>query len=117
MLLINRYIMESRFETGRGSGFGRDFMKQGKEPVKAKKARAQIFPSIAKALSTLDYGGIFSTTGSKRLYVVTKADWGKKSEGKVAKGFKEGTPFEEVKNFSIRTKDKHGASRSRKFKD
>ncbi len=105
---------------GKGSKKGREkyASKKGatqKGAVKSVKSRVRIYTSIAKALEQGKVGEIFSTTGSDRLYVVSKADWGKKSKGKIAKGFTPGasTPssdWKSVKAHSMRTSLKHGAS-------
>ena len=65
-------------------------------------------------------GQMFSTKGAGRLYVKSKAGWGKKSSGSIAKGFTPGsaTPsakFSSVKGHSVRTMKKHGKQRSEKF--
>jgi hypothetical protein len=119
---ILQLIIDSRFEAGQGSKSGRSVFstKAGtsRERVKAKKSRVRVFPSISKALSVLDFGTIFSTTASDRLYVVTRPTWGKKSvqqSEKVAKGFAAGTPFSEIKGYSVRTMKKHGGQKSKKF--
>lgn len=115
-------IRESRFEKGQGSKLGRSpFASKigaSRERVKARKSRVRVFPSISKALNVLDFGTIFSTTASDRLYVVTRPTWGKKStqqSEKVAKGFAAGTPFSEIKGYSVRTMKKHGGKKSKKF--
>ena len=84
--------------------------------VKTRKSKIPIYHSLSKALATLDFGDMFSTTNSKRIYVVTKASWGAKSAGKVAKGFAETTPMSQIKSYSERTKSKHGDYKSSKFK-
>jgi hypothetical protein len=119
---ILQLIIDSRFESGQGSRSGRNVFasKEGasRERVKARKSRVRVFPSISKALGVLDFGTIFSTTASDRLYVVTRPTWGKKSvqqSEKVAKGFSAGTPFSEIKGYSVRTMKKHGKQRSKKF--
>lgn len=115
-------LRESRFEKGQGSKSGRSVFasKAGiaRDRVKAKKSRVRVFPSISKALNVLDFGTIFSTTASDRLYVVTRPTWGKKSvqqSEKVAKGFASGTPFSEIKGYAVRTMKKHGGQKSKKF--
>jgi hypothetical protein len=119
---IVQLIIDSRFESGQGSKTGRSVFasKAGaaRDRVKARKSRVRIFPSIAKALAVLDFGTIFSTTASDRLYVVTRPTWGKKSvqqSEKVAKGFAAGTPFSEIKGYAVRTMKKHGKQKSKKF--
>lgn len=108
-------LQESRFGGGRGSAAGRSIFatKEGakRQRVKSSKGRVKVFKSIAKALSASDYGSIFSTVASDRIYVVTRPTWGEKSHqggNKVAKGFAAGTPFSEIKGYSVRTMKKHG---------
>jgi len=111
-------IQESRFESGGGSSSGRSGFSSkeavNRERLRSTKGRVKIFPSIAKALAALEYGQIFSTISSNRLYVITKPTWGDKSRSggnnKVAKGFAAGTPFTEIKSYSSRTMHKHGAT-------
>ena len=116
-------IRESRFEAGQGSSSGRSGFTSGdaanREKLRSTKSRVKIFPSIAKALAALDYGNIFSTVASNRIYVVTKPSWGEKSHDhgeKVAKGFSPGTPFSEIKGYAVRTMKKHEGANSEKFK-
>jgi len=116
-----RILKESRFGGGKGSDIGRSVFasKEGtsREKVKATKGRVKVFKSISKALKALDYGAIFSTVASDRVYVVTRPTWGEKSRdqgSKVAKGFAAGTPFSEIKGYSVRTRKKHGKERSEK---
>lgn len=117
-----RLLQESRFGGGRGSAEGRATFasKEGatREKVKSSKGRVKVFKSISKAISASDYGSIFSTIASDRIYVVTKPTWGEKSQesgDKVAKGFAAGTPFSEIKGYAVRTMKKHGKQRSKKF--
>ena len=115
-------LQESRFEKGQGSRAGRSVFasKAGatRDRVKSKKSKVRVFPSISKALGVVDYGTIFSTTASDRLYVATRPTWGKKSvqqSDKVAKGFASGTPFSEIKGYAVRTMRKHGGQKSKRF--
>lgn len=115
-------LQESRFGGGRGSDVGRSVFasKAGttRERVKSTKGRVKVFKSISKALAASDYGSIFSTVASDRIYVVTRPTWGEKSRdqgNKVAKGFAAGTPFYEIKGYAARTIKKHGKSKSSKF--
>lgn len=115
-------IKESRFEQGQGSSSGRSGFATkdaaSREKVRSGKSRVKIFPSIAKALAALDYGNIFSTVASNRIYVVTRPSWGEKSHEhgeKVAKGFSSGTPFSEIKGYAVRTMRKHAHENSKKF--
>lgn len=120
MRLIN-LIRESRFESGAGSTEGREGFASkealNRERLRSTKGRVKVFPSIAKALIALDYGQIFSTISSNRIYVVTKPTWGDKSRSggnnKVAKGFAAGTPFTEIKGYASRTMSKHGTKKDK----
>jgi len=120
-------ILEGRAESGQGSKEGRKKYtgKKGdtrdKGAVKAKKARARIFDTIKDALNKGKVGEIFSTKGSDRLYVISRAAWGKKSSGRIAKGFTPGssTPgsdFKSIKAHAARTMVKHGTSKSSRLK-
>jgi hypothetical protein len=119
---IIKLLQESRFGGGRGSKEGRSVYasKEGvtKKSAKAKKSRVRVFKSISKALASLEYGSIFSTVASDRLYVVTKPTWGEKSVNqgsRVAKGFASGTPFSEIRGYAARTMKKHGGKRSKRI--
>ena len=119
-------ILEGRAESGQGSKKGREKYTskegtKGSGAVKSKKSRVRIYATIAKALEHGKVGEIFSTKGSDRVYVVSKAGWGKKSSGKIAKGFTPGsaTPsadFKSVKAHAARTMLKHGTSGSKRLK-
>ena len=85
------------------------------------KSRVKVYDTIKSALRKAYMGQMFSTKGAGRLYVKSKAGWGKKSSGSIAKGFTPGsaTPsadFSSVKGNSVRTMKKHGKQRSDKFK-
>lgn len=80
--------------------------KKGK--LDAKKAKVRTFPSISDALGNSNYGQIFTTPQSDRIYVITRGTWGDKSADKVVKGFKATTPFSQILGYSKRTKAKHG---------
>jgi hypothetical protein len=105
-------------EAGRGSEKGRSTYtsKEGakRNVSKSVKGRVRTYASIKKALSDAGFGTIFTTTGSGRLYVVSKGKWGKKSgRGKIAKGFTKGsaTPsadFSSVKKHAARTLLRYG---------
>lgn len=82
--------------------------KQGE--VESKKSKIPSFPSIHKALNTQDYGTIFTTPQSDRIYVITKGTWGDKSDDKVVKGFDLATDMDKIKTYAKRTKVKHGGS-------
>jgi hypothetical protein len=83
------------------------------------KSRAKSYDSINQALTVGNYGDIFTTKAANRLYVITKAKWGKKSKGKVAKGFTPGsaTPsadFPSIQKHSARTKLRYNPSSTTK---
>ena len=83
------------------------------EKKKSFKGRVKVYSSISAALAKGSVGDIFSTKAAGRMYVVSKAKWGKKSSGKIAKGFTPGsaTPsakFSSIKKHSARTKLRHG---------
>jgi len=106
-------LLEGKSESGKGSKKGAS--KKG--DVKAKKSRVRIFATIAKALEQGYAGQMFSTKGADRLYVISRAGWGGKSKGKIAKGFTPGsaTPssdWKSVKAHAMRTALKHGTTRS-----
>ena len=119
-------INEGRAEKGRGSKAGREKFSSKKgtkgSSVKARKSRVKIFNTIEDALnSAIPYGTIFSTKNADRLYVVSKAGWGEKSKGRIAKGFTPGaaTPsasWPSIKAHAVRTGLKHGGSKSKRLK-
>ena len=82
--------------------------KQGE--VESKKSKIPSFESIHKALGTQDYGTIFTTPQSDRIYVITKGTWGEKSDSKVVKGFSLATDMAKIKTYAKRTRVKHGGS-------
>lgn len=86
-----------------------------KEKVVAGKSRVRNFATIKDALKKGSVGQMFSTKGSKRLYVITKQKWGTSKQqqvgGKIAKGFSPGTipaSYKDVKGFAQRTLARHG---------
>jgi len=84
-----------------------------KEKRKSFKGRVKVYSSIADALAKGSVGQIFSTKSAGRMYVISKAKWGKKSSGKIAKGFTPGssTPssdFGSIKKHAARTMLRHG---------
>lgn len=88
--------------------------------VSSKKSKVKNYPSIKLALRKGYLGQIFSTKSAARLYVISKAGWGKKSSGRIAKGFTPGsaTPsakWDSIKGHSVRTMRKHGKQHSKKF--
>jgi len=123
MSLFN--ILEDRAESGQGSSKGREkytSRKGAKEKgaTKAVKGRVRVFATIADALQKGKVGQVFSTKGADRLYVISRAGWGKKSSGKIAKGFTPGssTPssdWKSVKAHSVRTALKHGSTKSKRL--
>lgn len=125
MMTLFDILVESRSEKGKGSKEGRKkyTSKEGatkKGAVKAKKSRVRVFSTIAHALEQGHVGQAFTTTGADRVYVISKADWGSKSKGKIAKGFTPGssTPssdWSSIKAHSIRTSLKHGAIKSKRL--
>tara|TARA_R110002110_G_scaffold194346_1_gene403160 strand:+ start:71 stop:610 length:540 start_codon:yes stop_codon:yes gene_type:complete len=78
--------------------------------VESKKSKIPSFESIHTALKTQDYGTVFTTPQSDRIYVITKGTWGSKSDNKVVKGFNLSTDMDKIKKYSKRTKVKHGGS-------
>ena len=111
-------ILEKKEESGKGSKDG-NTRDPGK--VKSLKSRARTFDTIDHALKKGYVGQIFTTKGSDRLYVISKAGWGEKSSGRIAKGFTPGssTPsskFKSVKAHAARTMLKHGTSKSSRLK-
>ena len=90
-----------------------EFKKEGMSPLKPivdpKKSKILSFPSIKDALGKKNYGTVFSTPESDRIYVITKGTWGKKSTDKVVKGFPTSTPLSEIQNYAKRTQAKHGS--------
>ena len=124
MTSIFELLQEDAGGKGSKSGRSKYTSKEGtkkKGATKSAKSRARIYDTIAKALSSGKVGEIFSTKGADRLYVISKASWGKKSSGKIAKGFTPGssTPgsdFTSIKSHAARTSLKHGSG-SQRLKD
>jgi len=77
--------------------------------VDPKRAKLPMFQTIRDGITKTGFGGIFTTPGSDRIYVTSKASWGKQSNGRIAKGFPADTPMQEIKGYSERTKVKHGS--------
>ena len=105
---------------GREKYTGKKGNTQDKGAVKAGKSRVRVYATIAKALEQGYTGQVFSTQGADRLYVISKAGWGKKSSGKIAKGFTPGsaTPssdWKSVKSHAVRTSLKHGTTSSKRL--
>ena len=111
-------ILEKKEESGKAS---KDGNTKDKGKVSSQKSRARTFDTIDHALKKGYIGQIFTTTGSDRLYVISKAGWGEKSSGRIAKGFTPGsaTPsakFKSIKAHAARTMLKHGTSKSKRLK-
>jgi len=88
--------------------------------VTARKSKVKNYPSISIALRRGYPGQIFSTKRAARLYVTSQSGWGKKSSGRIAKGFTPGssTPsskWDSIKGHAVRTMKKHGKQKSKKF--
>ena len=81
-----------------------------KGEVESKKSKIPSFESIHTALKSQDFGTIFTTPQSDRIYVITKGTWGEKSDNKVVKGFSTDADMAKIKKYSKRTKVKHGGS-------
>ena len=81
---------------------------------KSQKSRMKTYNTLADAISSGQYGEIFTTNRADRTYVLSKGKWGAKSgRGKIAKGFTPGssTPSSEwgsIKKPSARTLLRHG---------
>jgi hypothetical protein len=94
------------------------FKKKDEEGKKAefdpRKTRIPSFDKISDALSKASYGQIFTTPQSNNIYVITRGTWGEKSKDKVVKSFPAGTPYQEIKAYSERTKAKHGGKAVKK---
>ena len=85
--------------------------KQGKLDS-SKKSKVPVVGSISQALEKHEYGFIFTTPKSDRIYVITQGTWGDKSANKVVKGFPGGTEISVIKGFGKRTKVKHGPTKA-----
>jgi hypothetical protein len=81
-----------------------------KGETESKKSKIPSFKSIHTALGTQEFGTIFTTPQSDRIYVITKGTWGEKSDNKVVKGFALTTDIDKIKKYAKRTKVKHGGS-------
>lgn len=118
--MIRDLLNEGKAEKGMGSKAGREkyTSKKGIEAdtVKARKSRARIFPTIMDALkSSAGFGTVFSTTGSDRLYVITKRNWGTDKDqvvgNRVAKGFTPGSATPSARYTSIKAHAKRIAAK------
>ncbi len=81
-----------------------------KGETEAKKSKIPSYKSIADALKGGDYGLVFTTPQSDRIYVITRGTWGQKSDDKVVKGFPLSTSMGQIQKFAKRTKVKHGGA-------
>ncbi len=118
-------INESRFEKARGSKAGRVKATSRHQKTTAEKSKVKIYPTILDALSNGFIGQVFSTKGSRRLYVISKHKWGKDKDqrvgDKIAKGFtpgsaKPGASFKDVKGFAARTLARHGGQKAKSLR-
>jgi len=105
------FFINTRMKLDERRGGPSDLNPDMKGKVDPAKSRIPHFPSISQALTRLDYGGVFTTPASDRIYVVTRGTWGKKSQNKVVKGFPSTTPLSTIRAYGERTKSKHGTSK------
>lgn len=115
-------LKESRHEFGMGSASGRSkgISSIKKDHTKAGKSKVKIYNSITDALKRGYMGQVFSTKNADRLYVITKAKWGKDDEqiinGRSAKGFTPGSipaSFKDVKGYAVRTMVRHSGHKGK----
>ena len=99
-------IQEVKGEFGKGggrksaiAGGRKSDTSRSNDVTKSEKGRVTIYNSIDDALHKGFFGQIFSTTGSDRLYVITRKKWGKSGQqtvgSKTAKGFSPGSKDQE----------------------
>ena len=110
----------SRYPSGRGG-----YNTKGKTGDLAIKSRVKVYSTIKAALKSHGPGHIFSTKGSRRLYVISKRTHGgtdSKSavSGRIAKGFTPGsaTPSADwgsVKDHAARVSHKYGGKKAKKL--
>ena len=110
----------SRYPSGRGK-----YSTKSKSGNLSIKSRVKVYDTIKDALKAKGPGHIFSTDGSRRLYVVSKRTHGgtdAKSvvSGRIAKGFTPGsaTPSAEwgsVKDHAARVGHKYGGKKAKKL--
>ena len=110
----------SRYPSGRGK-----YKTKNKSGNLSIKSRVKIYPTIKAALKAKSAGHIFSTQGSRRLYVISKrTKGGTDSEsvvsGRIAKGFTPGssTPsseWESVKDHAARVGHKYTGKKAKKL--
>ena len=119
-----KLITETRAESGMGDSSGRQAIQNTgkKDHTKSGKSRVRVYDSITDALKKGYMGQIFSTKNADRLYVITKAKWGKDDEqiinGRSAKGFTPGSipsNFKDIKGYAVRTMVRHSGSKDKKF--
>ena len=106
-----KLFVESKTNDGscdRYTGYTASPNKKGE--VESKKSKIPSYESIHIALRAQDYGTIFTTPQSDRIYVITKGTWGEKSDDKVVKGFSLDTDMAKIKLYAKRTRVKHGGS-------
>ena len=121
--LLNAKLHEKksgRYPSGRGG-----YSTKKKSRALAIKSRVKVYPTIKVALQRKGPGHIFSTKGSRRLYVISKrTHGGTDSEsvvsGKIAKGFTPGsaTPSAEwgsVKDHAARVGHKYTGKKAKKL--
>ena len=121
--LLNAPLNEkksSRYPSGRGS-----YKTKGTSGDLAIKSRVKVYGTIKKALKAHGPGHIFSTQGSRRLYVISKRTHGgtdSKSQvsGRIAKGFTPGsaTPSADwgsVKDHASRVGYKYTGKKAKKL--
>jgi hypothetical protein len=88
--------------------------------ARGKKGKFRQFKTLGQGVDRADYGSIFSTHRSNRIYVVTRPTWGKKShlagKKKVYKGFSADTPVADIKGYAQRVQQKYLAG-GRKIKE
>ena len=101
--VVQSLVEEKEFSKYKGASPG----KEGRQV--AQKSKIKKFPTIGHALGVSNYGQIFTTPQSDRIYVVTRGTWGKKSANKVVKGFPAETDHSKILGYSKRTKAKHAS--------
>ena len=121
--LLNDPLTEkksSRYPSGRGK-----YKTKNKSGNLAIKGRVKVYPTIKAALKSHGPGHIFSTKGSRRLYVISKRTHGGTDaesvvSGRIAKGFTPGsaTPSAEwgsVKDHAARVGHKYTGKKAKKL--
>ena len=90
----------------------KELIKYLNENTQPKKLKIRLYKTIMQGVLQADYGEIFSTSKSDRIYVVTKPTWGKKSKlsnvNKVYKGFPGDTPLNYIKAYADRVRKRYG---------